>query len=86
MVLQSWVIDYLQMYKIYDEIIKFIEKKHEKLERGIDRWSKKNLAEVKIQRSIFLRDALSPLLFLLAMIPLNHILRKCTGGYSLTKS
>ena len=45
-----------------------------------------SLAEVKIQRGIFQGDALSPLLFVIAMMPLNHILRKCTAGYKLSKS
>ncbi len=43
----------------------------------------KSLAETKIQRGIFQGDALSPLLFKIAMMPLNHILRKCTAGYKL---
>ena len=42
--------------------------------------------EVNIQRVIFLGDMLFPLLFVLAMMPLNHILRKCTGGYKLHQS
>ena len=46
----------------------------------------KSLAEKKIQRGIFQGDALSPLLFIIAMIPLNHILRKCTAGYKLRRS
>ena len=46
----------------------------------------KSLAEVEIQRSVFQGDALSPLLSVIAMMPLNHILRKCTGGYKVTKS
>ena len=46
----------------------------------------KSLAEAKIQRGIFQRDALSPLLFVIAMMPFNHILRECTGGYNLSKS
>ena len=45
----------------------------------------KSLAEVKIRRSIFHEDALSPLLFVIAMMQLNHILRKCTVGYKLSK-
>ena len=46
----------------------------------------KNLAETKIQRCIFQGDALSPLLFIIAMMQLNHILRKCTAGYNLSRS
>ena len=50
----------------------------EKLESGIDR-ERKNFAEVKIHRGIFQEDGLSPFLFVIAMMPLNHILRKSTG-------
>ena len=46
----------------------------------------RNLAKTKIQRGIFQGDALSPLLFITAMMPLNHILRKCTAGYKLSRS
>ena len=46
----------------------------------------KSLAETKIQRGIFQEDALSPLLFIIAMMPLNHKLRKCTAGYKLSRS
>ena len=46
----------------------------------------RSLAETKIQRGIFQGDALSPLLFIIAMMPLNHILRKCTAGYKLSRS
>ena len=44
------------------------------------------MAETKIQRGIFQGDALSPQLFIMAMMPLNHILRKCTAGYKLSRS
>ena len=46
----------------------------------------KSLAEVKILRGIFQGDALSPLLFVKSTMPLNHILRKCTAEYKLSKS
>ena len=46
----------------------------------------KSLAETKIQRDIFQGDALSPLLFIIAMVSLNHILRKCTAAYKLSRS
>ena len=42
--------------------------------------------EAKIQRGVFQGDALSPLLFIMAMMPLNHILRKYTSGYKLSRS
>ena len=45
-----------------------------------------NLAEAKIQKGIFSGDALLPLLFIMTMLPLNHILRKCNTGCKLTKS
>ena len=82
---QSWIINCLRVFKISDEVINFIEK-------TMKTWSVeltgggRSLAEAKIQRCIFQGDALSPLLFIIAMIPLNLILRKCTAEYKLRKS
>ena len=42
--------------------------------------------EANIKWGIFQGDALSLLLLVIAIIPLNHILRKCIGGYKLYKS
>ena len=72
------------MYKISHEVINFIEKtmktwRVELTTRG------RSLAEAKIQRGIFQGDALSPLIFIIAMMPLKHILRKCTAGYKLRR-
>ena len=69
------------MYKIADEVIKFIEKKYWKGELTV-----RGRTLAKIQKSIFQGDTLSPLLFIIAMMPLNHILRKSTAGYKLSKS
>ena len=85
MVPQSWIINYLKIYKILYEVINFIEK-------IIKTWiveftaGGRSLAEAKNQRGIFQGDALSPLLFIIAMMPLNHKLRKCTAGYKLSRS
>ena len=63
----------------------FIEKtmKTWRVELAEGGWS---LAEEKSQRGIFQGDAISPFLFRIAMIQLNHILRKCLAGYKLSKS
>ena len=44
----------------------------------------KTLAEVKIQRGIFQGDEHSLLLLIIAMMPLNHIIRKFAGDYKFT--
>ena len=78
MVLQSLIINCHKMYKISDKVINFIEKtmKTWKVELTAGR---RSLAEVKVQRGISL------LLFIIVMMPLNHILRKCTARYKLNK-
>ena len=82
MVPHSWIINSLKMNKISDEVINFIDKTMKtwrvELTAGGSR-----LVEAKIQRGIFQEDALSPLLFIM---PLNHILRKCTARYKLRRS
>ena len=76
---QNWIIHCLKMYKISHEIINFIEKKMKNWRVELKAGGK-SLAETKIQRGIFQGDALSPLLFIIAMMTLYCILRKCTGG------
>ena len=72
------------MQKISDEIINFIEKIMKNW--TVELTAGGSLAEVKDHRGIFQRGALSPLPFIIVMIPLDHILRKCTAGYILSKS
>ena len=85
MVPQSWILLCLKMYKIPDQVVQFIEKTLQtwRVELTADG---KSLAEIKIQGDIFQGHALSPLQFVIAMMPLNHILRKCTAGYKFSKS
>ena len=74
-----------KMYKISHETINFIEKTMKTWRVELPAGGK-SLAETKIQRRIFQGDALSPLLFIITMMPLNHMLRKCTAGYKLCRS
>ena len=85
MVLQSWIINCLKMYIISHKVINFIEKT---MKTWWVEWitGGRSLAETKIQKGIFQGDVLLPLLFIIAMMPLNHLLRKCTAGYNLSKS
>ena len=80
MVLQSWIINCPTMYKISNEVINFIKKTMKTWRVELIAGGKSS-AETKIQR-----ESPSPLLFIIAIMPLNHIIRKCTAGYKLTKS
>ena len=73
------------MYKISYEVINFIEETM-KIWRVELTAGGRNLAETKIQRGIFQGDALSSVSFIIAMMSLNHIHRKCTAGYKLSRS
>ena len=75
MVPKSWILRCLKMCKTPDEVVQFIEN-HTNLENRIESRREKLSRGKDIKR-----DALSQLLFVIAMRPLNHILRKCTAGY-----
>ena len=84
MVQRSRIIDCFIMYKS-GEVIKFIENimESQRVELTV---GGKSSAEVKIQRGIFQGDVLSSLLWVIVIMLLNHILRKCTHGYKLHKT
>ena len=75
----NWIIDCLKINTTSGGVMKFIKNRVELTAGG------KSLTEVKIQRWIFQRDLISPLLFVIVMVPLNHQIRKCTGLYKLHK-
>ena len=85
MVPQSWILHCLNMYKISHAVINFIEKTMQTWRVELTAEGR-SLAETKIQRGNFQGYALSPLLFIIAMMPLDHILRKCTARYKLSRS
>ena len=81
----SWILECLKSLGISDNIQLF-------LENTMNTWrveltcANQQLGEVNIKRGIFQGDALSPLLFVVAMIPLTHVLRKIQSDYEFTKS
>ena len=85
MVPQSWILHCLKMYKISHEVLNFIEQNMKTWRVELTAGGR-SIAETKIQRGDFQGDALSPLLFIIAMMPLNCILRKCAAGYKLSRS
>ena len=82
---QSWILHCLKMYKISHQVKNFIEQTMKTWRVELTAGGR-SIAETKIQRDIFQGDKLSPLLFIIAMMPLNHKLRKCTAGYKLSRS
>ena len=73
MVPQTWIIECLKIFKIFEKVV-------------INLKGGQSLAEVQIQSDIFQEDTLLPLLFVIEMIPLNYILQTCTGSNKFTNS
>ena len=84
MVPHSWILETLRLTGVAENIRDF-------LERTMANWktvltsSGEELGEVGIRRGIFQGDTLSPLLFVVAMIPLSLLLNKKTMGYKFGK-
>ena len=83
MILQTWIIKCLKM-------LKTSEKNENFMRRAMENWRVKlkfgsqTLAKARILKSIFQRNLISSLLFV--MMPLNYISRKFTRSYECTKS
>ena len=72
----STKLDYTLSQNVQNEVINVIKKIMQTWRVELTTGGR-SLAETKIQRGIFQGDALSPSLFIIAMMPLNHIPRKC---------
>ena len=84
MVPHTWIKKCLEIFKIADNI-------KNTLKNSMKNWQTEltsggvSLGEVKVKRGIFQGDSLSPLLFVISLIPMSHILRKVKAGYELGK-
>ena len=80
MVPHSWIVECMEIFGIAENVKEF-------LTGSMSNWKTKltssgeYLGTVNVKRGIFQGDSLSPLLFVLCMIPLSLILRKVTAGY-----
>ena len=80
MVPYSWMIENLNMLGIPKNVMSFLGKTMKSWRVELTCGSE-TLGEVSIKRGIFQEDALSPLSFVIALIPLTHILRAANRRY-----
>ena len=80
MVPHSWIIECLEIFGIAGNVERFIH-------RSMAQWKTEltscgeRLGHVHIRRGIFQGDSLSPLLFVICLIPLSLVLRKVKAAY-----
>ena len=80
MVPHSWIIECMDMFGIAKNTAICLRKSMSTWKTELTSYGK-SLGTVSIKRGIFQGDSLSPLLFVLCMIPLTLILRKAKAGY-----
>ena len=85
MVLHSWIKECLELFGVADNIRTLLVNSMEKW-RVMLCAENSELGVVDIKRDIFQGDSLSPLVFVLALIPLSLILRKAKAAYEFSGS
>ena len=81
----SWIIEYLDLFGVAENIKSLLVNSMEKW-KAILCSGHSELSIVEIKRGIFQGDYLSPLVFVLALIPLSLILRKAKAAYEFSES
>ena len=76
----SWIIASLDLFEVAENIKSLLVNSMEKWKVMLCSGNSE-LGEVEIKRGIFQGDSLSPLVFVLALIPLSSILRKAKVAY-----
>ena len=82
MVPHSWIVESLRMFGIAENLIHLLSINMAKWKTNLMA-NKKSLGSVAVKRGIFKGDSFSPLLFVIALIPISTALRKINMGYKL---
>ena len=85
MVPHSWILESMKMLGIAPNITALIEKSMPSWKTNLYS-DGKLLGSVKIKRGIFQGDSFSPLIFVIALIPISHVLRATKMGYQIEKN
>ena len=80
MIPHSWILKCLEIFGVADNIAELVKNSMTEWETELTSGNKM-LGKVKINRGIFQGDSLSPLLFVVTLIPLSMILRDVKAGY-----
>ena len=80
-----WIIEYLDLFGVADNIKSLLVNCMEKWKVMLCSGNSE-FGEVEIKRGIFRGNSLSPLVFVLALIPLSLILRKEKAAYEFSES
>ena len=91
MVPHWWIIECLDLFGVAENIKNLLVNSMEKWKvilcpENSELKLKLNLGEVEIRRGILQGDSLSPLVFVLVLIPLSLILRKTKAAYEFSES
>ena len=70
----------MELFGIAENVRNFLEKSIEEWKLSLTS-NGEDLGEVNVKRGIFYEDSLSPLLFVLTMVPLSLIFRKVNASY-----
>ena len=76
----SWVNEYMKMFGIAEDLRTFLQKSMQQWRLSLTA-NGEDLGEVNVKRGIFQEDSLSPLLFVLSMVPLSLVLKKVSACY-----
>ena len=82
MVSHSWILESVTLVGIAENIKRLLKNSMGNWKTELNAYGT-TLGEVNIWRGIFQGDSLSPLLFIIAIIPLTQMLTQCDTGYQL---